>query len=226
MSDTHLVPVQKFDFHGDQLDVAMINDRPWVSIRAVCRALGIANQPQQAKLASKPWASVTIIVTQLPGDSQRRSLAFIDLEALPMWLATIETSKVNPLLRPRLIDFQREAARALRDHFFGKAKTTTTTPDRTVGELRDSPREVERMQRLIRAAARAQQVHFAAVEGEIRREQKVPGYKLLVVSVLDRVERRLWQLVYGEAQFVRRLPRPTRDARQLELLPGGRDSHA
>ncbi len=48
-----------------------------------------------------------------------------------MWVATIDTSRVSPAARPKLVLFQREAAKVLRDHFFGSppvdAKTITRT---------------------------------------------------------------------------------------------------
>lgn len=44
----------------------------------------------------------------------------LHLDALPMWLATIEPSRVAAEARPRLERFQLECAKALRDHFFGQ----------------------------------------------------------------------------------------------------------
>jgi hypothetical protein len=104
---------------GATLD-AVADDRGgvFVSVRRVCDALGLAVQPQLAKLWAKPWATVTFIVT-VAEDGKNRETAMLDLDALPMWLATIEPSRVAPEAREKLVLYQREAARVLRDHFFG-----------------------------------------------------------------------------------------------------------
>lgn len=112
-------PVQPFPFHDTTLDVARDNGDLWVSIRRVCEALGIAVQGQLTKLRGKPWAGITMIVT--PSSSGDQRTAYLHLDALPMWLATIEPSRVSAEARPRLERFQIECARTLRDHFFGSS---------------------------------------------------------------------------------------------------------
>jgi hypothetical protein len=47
-------------------------------------------------------------------------MSMIDLDALPMWLATIESSRVAEPAREKLVRYQREAAAVLRDHFLGR----------------------------------------------------------------------------------------------------------
>lgn len=120
-------PVQPFPFHDTTLDVARDNGDLWVSIRRVCEGLAIAHQPQFAKLKGRPWARVTFIVTH-DTSGRRQQAAMIHLDALPMWLATIEPSRVAEAARPRLELFQIECARVLRDHFFGKPKARELHP--------------------------------------------------------------------------------------------------
>lgn len=110
--------IVKVAFHGDDLDTVKTGDDAWVSVRRVCDALQISHEPQLAKLKSKPWATMTMIVT-VAEDGRNREQAFVHLDSLPMWLATIEPSKVAPAARAKLVDYQRECARVLRDHFFG-----------------------------------------------------------------------------------------------------------
>lgn len=105
-------------FHGDTLEVSgtSVADAQ-VSIRRVCEALGLATESQLAKLKGKAWASVTMIVMQVDGDSQTRSYAMIPLKTLPMWLATIDARKVAEHVREKLARFQQEAHDALAAHF-------------------------------------------------------------------------------------------------------------
>lgn len=43
----------------------------------------------------------------------------LPIEVLPMWLGTLDTSRVPEEMRDTLIRFQKEAARALRNHYGG-----------------------------------------------------------------------------------------------------------
>lgn len=118
----------KFSFHGDDLDVLPANGRVWVSVRRVCEALGVDVSGQLKKLKAKPWGSVEFISMQVDGDDQRRDIAMLDLDALPMWLATIEPSRVAEDVREKLVAYQREAARVLADHFLGKRGGAVAIP--------------------------------------------------------------------------------------------------
>ncbi len=44
-----------------------------------------------------------------------------------MWLATIDVNRVRPEAREKLIAYQRECAKVLRDHFFGRASNVDLT---------------------------------------------------------------------------------------------------
>src|SRR5205807_4561710 len=52
----------------------------------------------------------------------------IDLECLPMWLATIPASRVAPHVRPKLERYQRECARALGHYCFGRSTLLSPHP--------------------------------------------------------------------------------------------------
>lgn len=110
--------VVEVPFHGDTLQAVRDGDRIMVNIRRVCDAFGVSEQGQLAKLKTKEWACVKIIFTQLDGDTQQRGHSFLDLDSLPSWLTSIESSKVKPTIRPKLIEYQRECAKVLRDYFF------------------------------------------------------------------------------------------------------------
>lgn len=111
-------------FHGDELDAVRDERGAWVSIRRVCEVLGVSHEPQFAKLKRKAWATMTMIVT-VAEDGKNREIACVHLDSLPMWLATIEPSKVKPAVRDKLADYQRECAKVLRDYFFGAQGPTS-----------------------------------------------------------------------------------------------------
>jgi hypothetical protein len=106
-----------FHFHGDALDVIKEGEKLWVSVRRVCEALGLDAKSQRRKLQEKEWAT-GVMMTSVDPCGRNRELFMVDLDSLPMWLATIEASRVAEHLRPKLVAYQKEAAKALRDYFF------------------------------------------------------------------------------------------------------------
>lgn len=110
--------IVKVQFHGDTIEAIPRDGTAWVVVRPVCDALGIDYSTQVAKLKTKAWATVGLI-PMVANDGKNRELFCLDLDSLPMWLATIEPSRVRPEIRSKLERYQVECARVLRDHFFG-----------------------------------------------------------------------------------------------------------
>ena len=88
----------------------------WVSAKHVCDALGINWEPQHRKLKDKNWATM-IIMTTVGADGKQREMSMVDRRTLTMWLATIDTNRINENARPTLEAFQLEAADALDNYF-------------------------------------------------------------------------------------------------------------
>jgi hypothetical protein len=156
--------IQTFNFHGDMLDVVPDGARLWVSVRRVCEALGVDTGGQLAKLKPKPWACMEFISMQVDGDVQRREVAMIDLDGLPMWLATIEPSRVAEHVRGKLVRYQREAAAVLRDHFLG-------TPVTAVAPALDTATLIAALDKVlspVMSAIAAQNDRLAALEERVR----------------------------------------------------------
>lgn len=110
--------IVKVHFHGDTIEAIPGDGTAWVVVRRVCEALGIDTDSQRKKLRTMPWA-VTVMNTATGPDGKNYQSFCIDLDSLPMWLATIQPSRVRPEIRPKLERYQKECARVLRDHFFG-----------------------------------------------------------------------------------------------------------
>lgn len=69
-----------------------------VALRPVCEALGLDFSSQRHRLKRKTWACVVIMTTQMPGDDQRRDVTFLDRRTFTMWLATIDTGRLDSRL--------------------------------------------------------------------------------------------------------------------------------
>ena len=123
-SNTSSMGLMKFNFRGDDLDVIKESGRVWISVRRVCDALGLHEHGQREKLKNKPWACTQMICAHdVTGRNQK--LFFIDLDSLPMWLATIDTNRVSSEIKEKLVSYQKEAATVLRDYFFGGIAVNT-----------------------------------------------------------------------------------------------------
>jgi hypothetical protein len=112
-------------FQGDDVEVVREGNQGWVPLKRVCEALGLDFSTQLLKLKSKEWATMGLIPT-VAEDGKRRETACIHLDSLPMWLATIETKRVAPSVRPKLVEYQKHCAKVLRDAVFGPREPEVT----------------------------------------------------------------------------------------------------
>lgn len=113
-------------FRGDVLDAIQDERGVWVGVKRACENVGVDADSQGRRLKSQPWAT-TAVMTVVAADGKSREMLMAHLDCLPMWLATIEASRVREEIRPKLIAYQRECARVLRDHFFGRPATIDVT---------------------------------------------------------------------------------------------------
>lgn len=129
-------------FHGDTLEAVQRDGKVWVSVKRVCESLGIDLKSQHRKLQSCSWAVMVIMTTTAP-DGQMYETSVIQLDSLPMWLATINVRKVAEDIRPKLTAYQREAAEVLRRHFLGDPKPSE--PIVTLAIVADSFEAAQRL---------------------------------------------------------------------------------
>lgn len=161
----------KFDFQGDELDCVKEGETLWVSVRRVCEALGIDGKSQRDKLKNKSWSNGALI-TSLDASGRNFEQYFVDVDTVPMWLANIDEGRVSEHVRPKLIKYQKEAARALRDHFFKAMQTPETFAEalQLAADL-ETERVKEKEARLLAEAkieADVPRVEFAnAVKGSV-----------------------------------------------------------
>jgi phage antirepressor YoqD-like protein len=108
------------DFDGGQVAVVLVDGEPMPILRPASDTLGLKWSGQHEKIQNDPAVCVREIRTQLPGDRQARVVLTTDLDGFSLWLAKINANKVSPEARDLVITWQRKAARAIRERFFGK----------------------------------------------------------------------------------------------------------
>lgn len=126
MSTMSLVP-----FHGAAIEALQHEGEFYVVVRRICASLGFDEEAQRQKLRAKPWA-VALMIKATGADGKQYEQFCLSIKSLPMWLASINASKVKPDLRPTLELYQREAADVLYRHFLGaerERERRLTPPD-------------------------------------------------------------------------------------------------
>ena len=195
--------IVKVGFHGDELEAFRDGDRLWVVARRVTEVLGIDIEGQRRKLNEAPWA-VTDMISATGPDGKQYDTFCLELDCLPMWLATINPKKVRSALRPKLILYQKEAARVLRDAFFGPTVPRALAQDLDhirndiayvakrleahpahCGRISDSTHATNKLKSAIQATAESLDSTFSCVHGEFRKEHKITGYRYLPLTYLD-----------------------------------------
>lgn len=124
----------RIDFYGDQLEACQRDGKVWVSLRRLSDALGVNYAKQLDKLKNKSWATVSL-GDMVAEDGKRRELTLVDLETVPMWLASIDEKRVAETVRPKLVRYQRECAKVLADHFVKRSQTDPVPADATLATL-------------------------------------------------------------------------------------------
>lgn len=121
-------------FRGDVIEATQDERGVFVSLRRCCENLGLAMEGQLAKLKRKSWAVMKEIV-MTASDGKQYPMVGISLDTLPGWLFSIEARKVREEMRERLLMYQKDAANALADHFFGRKQQPVFDPQALIAAV-------------------------------------------------------------------------------------------
>ncbi|MGC4088320.1 MAG: phage antirepressor N-terminal domain-containing protein [Polyangiaceae bacterium] len=86
--------------YGDELQAVREGEQIAVVVKRACESLGIQAHGQQEKLQTKPWATTQLICVVAP-DGKEREMFCLDLDSLPMWLATRKLDKRRDIFTRR-----------------------------------------------------------------------------------------------------------------------------
>ena len=197
-----------YNFHGDDLDVVERDGSVYVATRSVCSALKINDATQRRKLKGKAWAT-EVMMTSVGADGKSREMHCLHIDSLPMWLATIEPSKVSESVRGKLVRYQLECARVLREHFVGG-----TRPEPALSPLASAPiqarigddiRARACLQSLCSDASKVSGRTVQSIHGELRKPWGVASVYRIALSSYGHTVAKLQEIIDG-ALNVRRLP--------------------
>lgn len=152
-------------FHSDTIDCVRQDDagEVLVSIKRVCENLGVDPKSQRRKLKAAGWAR-EVIMTSRDSEGRLQEMAFLPLDQVPMWLTTINASKVAVDVRPKLVAYQRECRDVLARHF-GFARDGR---DEVLGALQAIQARLENLEAARAPVARLPSPHDPATEEDLR----------------------------------------------------------
>jgi hypothetical protein len=112
-----LVPVE---FHGDRVPSWQDEDgHVYALITPLSRNVGVDPNGQRVKLKKSPLFQRHLKVCTSASVTGSRDAIGIDLDYLPAWLANISLERVKPSIQPKLLLYQEECAKVLREYWFG-----------------------------------------------------------------------------------------------------------
>lgn len=95
-------------FHGNTLYLVEHNGEAYTPMRPIVEGMGLDWKTQYRKLMQRFNSCVVEMTTQLPGDTQGRSVTCLLLRKLTGWLYSISPNKVRPDLRDKIVAYQNE----------------------------------------------------------------------------------------------------------------------
>lgn len=121
--------------YDDELTAVRVQEGDvYVALNQMCNSLGLDTQGQRQRIDRHEILSEGIGACKLhtPGGLQEMTMLRVDL--IPLWLSGVRVKSVKETIRPKLAQFQREAAKVLWQAF--QEGRLTTTSD--IGDLLDS----------------------------------------------------------------------------------------
>lgn len=145
--------IVKVKFYEDELDVIRDGDTIRVALKRACENIGLDYPRQLKKLKAHSWAGVAF--KAIPSAGGPQEAAFLDLDSVPMWLATIELSRVAEAIRPKLERYQVKCAGVLRDYFFGKTVEANAIPRQYAYELSELKFQFKQLEATVKGIDKA-----------------------------------------------------------------------
>lgn len=157
-------------FLGGAIPCFILDGEPMVILKPIVEdVMGLSWPRQYAKISADQTACVAFKAIQVPGDDQVRRHMGVSLETFTIWLARLQPSRVADEARQIVVAYQREAARVLRNHFFGQRAEVVQRPADGLAVLEGMIAEIRADRARLDALETQQAVttaKMAAIEGQ------------------------------------------------------------
>lgn len=116
--------VMEVDFNGDNLIVVKRkeDEKLYVGVNFICNALGLNERKQRDRIQEHVVLSKGCTTLYLPTKGGNQKALCMELDYLPLWLATVNIKLVKPEVVDKLTEYQLKAKDVLAHAFLGKQK--------------------------------------------------------------------------------------------------------
>ena len=130
---TNQISTQTISFNNQSLITFEQNGMHYTAMKPICENIGLAWEPQLARIKRDDVLSSTMIVMiMVAEDGKNREMICLPIEYINGWLFGIDINRCKPEIRDTLIKYKKECYQALHDYWFnGKAERKTSVNDRT-----------------------------------------------------------------------------------------------
>lgn len=151
-------------FYDDELVAVRGDDRQvYVSLSHMCDVIGIDRRSQVRRIRQHVVLGEGYHLGNVDTAGGRQRMGLLRVDLVPMWLATLETSRVSADIEEKLVRYQKEAAKVLWEAFQEGRLTAAPTLDELLKS--DSPAaQAYRMAMAIADLARTQLLFESQVE--------------------------------------------------------------
>jgi hypothetical protein len=148
------------DFHGTTIPTFNVGGIIRVAMKPICDGIGLQWEAQHKRIKRHPVLAATMsMMDMVARDGKRRQLLTLPLNKLNGWLFGIDTNRVKPEIRERLVEYQAECFDVLSDYWQkGEAVNPRAT---TIDERRPLNRAVRTLANL--RSARGEAADYASV---------------------------------------------------------------
>lgn len=113
--------LQTVSFHNQQITVLNHDNKPYIAIKPICENIGLDWEAQRQRIKrNEILNSTAFMIKVVAKDGKNRDVLCLPLGYLNGWLAGIELSRVNPVIKPILKQYQLECFDVLYNHFMPK----------------------------------------------------------------------------------------------------------
>jgi hypothetical protein len=110
-------------FHGKSLSAVLVDNIPYVAMKTICENIGIDWDSQRHRIQRHPvLKSTTVMITAVAQDGKLREMLMMPIKYLNGWLFGIDSNRVKPEIKNRVIEYQEECFDVLANHFMPKVE--------------------------------------------------------------------------------------------------------
>lgn len=226
MTDKSLTVLEQREvtFYEDELTAVRGKDgQVYVPLRQMCTALGLDQRSQRRRILnhnvlSDGFTGGVIMTPPGPGGGGGRQQALLlRVDLVPLWLSTIDISRVKDEIRPKLERFQREAAKALWEAFQQGRLTADLdfdallaqdTPEAQAYKMAQAVLQLARNQLLMRSQLADHEQRLESIEAQLgdtgrnvtpdQASQISQAVKAVALALGKKTNRNEFGAVYGE----------------------------